>query len=103
MERRDLIEKNTKIFEVAGKAINENASRNIRILVIANPANTNCLSLMKYCPNIPKKNFTALTRLDMNRERSLLARMISEKLNKEVLPNEIKNCIIWGKDRKSVV
>lgn len=96
MERKDLIGKNTKIFESTGKAINEHADKNIRILVVANPANTNCWTLMKHCPSIPKKHFSAMTRLDFNRERSMIAAMISEKLNKPVLPHEVKNCIIWG-------
>lgn len=96
MERKDLIGKNTKIFVGTGKAIDEVADKNIKILVVANPANTNCWTLMHHCPSIPKKNFSAMTRLDFNRERAALAKLVEEKNKKQVCPCEIKNCIIWG-------
>ena len=67
MLRKDLLEKNTPIFVAAGEALNKYADPNVKVLVVANPANTNCLVAAKHAPKIPKKNFSALTRLDMNR------------------------------------
>lgn len=67
MERNDLIGKNASIFSEQGKILNEVASKNVKVVVIGNPANTNCLITMKHAPSIPKENFTALTRLDLNR------------------------------------
>lgn len=66
-ERADLLKENGKIFIETGKAINDNASRNIKVLVVGNPANTNCLICSHYAKDIPKENFTAMTRLDHNR------------------------------------
>jgi malate dehydrogenase len=90
MERGELLGKNAAIFEAQGKAIEKCASRNVKILVVGNPANTNCLILRHFAPSIPDKNFTALTRLDHHRASS----QISEKLNIPV--NQVKNVIIWG-------
>jgi len=67
MERGDLLKDNGKIFIDTGKAINDNSSRNVKAIVVGNPPNTNCLILSHYCPDIPKANFTAMTRLDHNR------------------------------------
>lgn len=67
MERGDLLKDNGKIFIETGKAISDNSSRNIKCLVVGNPANTNCLILSHYAKGIPKENFTAMTRLDHNR------------------------------------
>ena len=66
-ERADLIKDNGKIFVDVGKAINDNSSRNVKVLVVGNPANTNCLIAAHYAKDIPKKNFTAMTRLDHDR------------------------------------
>jgi malate dehydrogenase len=90
MERADLLGKNAAIFEDQGKAIEKYASRNVKIVVVGNPANTNCLILRKFAPSIPDKNFSALTRLDHNRA----AAQIASKLNVPV--SRVKNVIIWG-------
>ena len=67
MERADLLKDNGKIFVDTGKAINDNASRNIKVVVVGNPANTNCLIAEHHAKDIPKENFSAMTRLDHNR------------------------------------
>jgi len=67
MERSDLLKDNGKIFIDTGKAINDNSSRDIKVIVVGNPANTNCLICSHYAPDIPNENFTAMTRLDHNR------------------------------------
>jgi len=90
MERADLLGKNADIFEQQGKAIEKYASRNVKILVVGNPANTNCLILRQFTPSIPDKNFTALTRLDHHRA----AAQIASKLNVPV--SQVKNVTIWG-------
>jgi malate dehydrogenase len=90
MERKDLLEANAAIFSVQGKAINEHASRNIKVLVVGNPANTNALIASSNAPDIPKQNFTAMTRLDHNRALAQLA----DKTGKHV--NAIEGMIIWG-------
>ena len=64
MERKDLLTENAKIFKEQGAAIDKYAKKNIKVLVVGNPANTNALIASHYAPSIPKKNFTALTRLD---------------------------------------
>jgi malate dehydrogenase len=64
MERKDLLNENAKIFKVQGEAIDRVAKKTIKVLVVGNPANTNALICSHYAPSIPKKNFTALTRLD---------------------------------------
>ena len=90
MERKDLIDKNVAIFKEQGKALNEVASKNCKVLVVANPANTNCLVLSKYAPDIPRENFSAMTRLDHDRALN----QIAQKTNNKVI--DIKNVIIWG-------
>ena len=67
MERKDLLQANAAIFSVQGKAMNDHASRDIRVLVVGNPANTNALIASSNAPNIDPRNFTAMTRLDHNR------------------------------------
>lgn len=67
MERKDLIEKNANIFSSQGKILDEVAKKTVKVVVVGNPANTNCLVLMKNAPSISPRNFTALTRLDHNR------------------------------------
>jgi len=90
MERKDLMEKNIAIFRTMGEAIEQHASKDIRVLVVGNPANTNCLIASHYAPSIPKKNFSALTRLDMNRAKGQIA------LKAGVNVEDVKNAIIWG-------
>jgi len=90
MERKDLMEKNISIFKTMGTAIENNASKDIKILVVGNPANTNCLVCSKYAPSIPKKNFSALTRLDHNRAKGQIS------LKAGVQLNDVKDVIIWG-------
>ena len=90
MERKDLLEANAAIFSVQGKAINDNASKNIKVLVVGNPANTNALITQRNAPDINPRNFTAMTRLDHNRAMSQLA----EKTGTTV--NDVSNMTIWG-------
>ena len=90
MERADLLQGNAAIFSVQGKAMNDHASRNIKVLVVGNPANTNALIAQKNAPNIPKENFTAMTRLDHNRALAQLAGKA------DVHNTDVKGAIIWG-------
>ncbi len=90
MERKDLLEANAQIFTVQGKALNAVASRNVKVLVVGNPANTNAYIAMKSAPDLPAKNFTAMLRLDHNRALSQLA----AKTGKPV--SSIENLIVWG-------
>ena len=90
MERKDLLLANAQIFSVQGKAINEVASRDIRVLVVGNPANTNALIASKNAPSLDPRQFTAMTRLDHNRALSQLA----EKTG--VHTTAIKKMTIWG-------
>jgi malate dehydrogenase len=90
MERKDLLEANAAIFSVQGKAMNEHASRDIKVLVVGNPANTNALIAQRNAPDLNPRNFTAMTRLDQNRAMTQLA----QKSGKAV--TEVSNMIIWG-------
>jgi len=90
MERKDLLEANGAIFTVQGKALNDHASRDCKILVVGNPANTNAYIAMKSAPDLPKKNFTAMLRLDHNRALSQLA----AKTGKPV--SSIEKLAVWG-------
>ena len=90
MERKDLLEANAAIFSVQGRAINTVAEKNIKVLVVGNPANTNALIAQRTAPDINPRQFTAMTRLDHNRALS----QVAQKLNKSV--NDIKKMIIWG-------
>ncbi|WP_299974556.1 malate dehydrogenase [uncultured Pseudoteredinibacter sp.] len=90
MERKDLLEANAAIFSVQGKAINDHASRDIKVLVVGNPANTNALIAQRNAPDIDPRQFTAMMRLDHNRAMSQLA----AKTDKSI--NDVKNVIIWG-------
>jgi len=90
MERKDLLEANAEIFSVQGQALNEVASRDVKVLVTGNPANTNALIALKNAPDLSPANFSAMTRLDHNRAISQLA----EKCG--VLVTDIKNMTIWG-------
>lgn len=90
MERADLLLENAKIFIEQGKALNAVASRNVKVLVTGNPANTNAYIAMKSAPDLPAKNFTALLRLDHNRALTQLAQKAQVKVS------DIKNLVIWG-------
>ncbi len=90
MERGDLLEANGAIFTAQGKALNDNAADDVRILVTGNPANTNALITLSNAPDIPKERITALTRLDHNRAISQLAAKTGAKVT------DIKKMTIWG-------
>jgi malate dehydrogenase len=90
MERKDLLEANAQIFTVQGKALDAVASRNIKVLVVGNPANTNAYIAMKSAPSLPSKNFTAMLRLDHNRALS----QIAAKVGKPVA--SIEKLFVWG-------
>jgi malate dehydrogenase len=90
MERKDLLLENAKIFTAQGKALDAVASRDIRVLVVGNPANTNAYIAMKSAPSLPKKNFTSMMRLDHNRALSQLA----AKTGKPV--GAIEKLAVWG-------
>ena len=90
MERKDLLQMNAKIFTEQGKALNDVASRDVKVLVVGNPANTNAYIAMKSAPDLPAENFTAMLRLDHNRALSQLA----EKSGKKVA--DIEKLIVWG-------
>jgi malate dehydrogenase len=90
MERKDLLEANAQIFTVQGKALEAVASRNVRVLVVGNPANTNAYIAMKSAPSLPAKNFTAMLRLDHNRALS----QIAAKTGKPV--TAIEKLCVWG-------
>ena len=90
MERKDLLLENAKIFIEQGKALNEVAQRGVRVLVVGNPANTNAYIAMKSAPALPKKNFTAMLRLDHNRALSQLA------VKAGVAVDSIEKLIVWG-------
>jgi len=90
MERKDLLLKNAEIFTVQGKALNAVASRNVKVLVVGNPANTNAYIAMKSAPDLDPRNFTAMLRLDHNRALSQLA-------HKAGVPvGDIQRLIVWG-------
>lgn len=90
MERKDLLMENAKIFIEQGKALDAVASRDVRVLVVGNPANTNAYIAMKSAPGLPAKNFTAMLRLDHNRAVSQLATRTGKSVN------GIEKMIIWG-------
>jgi malate dehydrogenase len=90
MERKDLLEANAQIFTVQGKALDAVASRNVKVLVVGNPANTNAYIAMKSAPSLPAKNFTAMLRLDHNRAVSQLAQKVGRPVT------SVKKMTIWG-------
>ncbi|MBI1835486.1 MAG: malate dehydrogenase [Burkholderiales bacterium] len=90
MERKDLLEANAQIFTVQGKALDAVASRNVKVLVVGNPANTNAYIAMKSAPSLPAKNFTAMLRLDHNRALS----QVANKIGKAVA--DIEKLCVWG-------
>ena len=90
MERKDLLACNVRIFKSQGMALDQYAKKTVKVLVVGNPANTNCYIAAKYAPSIPTENFSCLTRLDHNRAKSQIA------LKLKVTANEVKNVTIWG-------
>jgi malate dehydrogenase len=90
MERKDLLEANAKIFSVQGKAINDHASRNVKVIVVGNPANTNALIAYRNAPDLKAGQFTAMTRLDHNRALAQLAAKTGTHTT------DIEGMIIWG-------
>ncbi len=90
MERADLLSENGKIFGPQGKALNAVASRNVKVLVVGNPANTNALIAQANAPDLPAENFTAMTRLDHNRAIAQLAAKV------QIHHTNIKHMAIWG-------
>ena len=90
MERKDLLEANAQIFSVQGKSLNDNASNSVKVLVVGNPANTNCLIAQRNAPDIDPRQFTAMTRLDHNRAEAQLA----QKTGKHV--TDVDGLTIWG-------
>jgi malate dehydrogenase len=90
MERNDLIKENGPIFTGQGRAINDHAAKDVRVAVVGNPCNTNCLIAMRSAPDVPRERFTAMTRLDQNRAQAQLAQKA------KVATPEVKNTLIWG-------
>jgi malate dehydrogenase len=90
MERKDLLQVNAEIFSTQGRALNEVASREVKVLVTGNPANTNALIALKNAPDLNPENFSSMTRLDHNRAVSYLA----DKCG--VLATDVKNMSVWG-------
>ncbi|KAM6923132.1 malate dehydrogenase 1Ab, NAD (soluble) isoform 1-T2 [Lycodopsis pacificus] len=90
MERKDLLKANVAIFKSQGAALEKYAKKTVKVLVVGNPANTNCLIAAKSAPSIPKENFSCLTRLDHNRARSQVAMRCG------VPATHVRNVIIWG-------
>ena len=90
MERKDLLEANAAIFSVQGKALNDHASRDVKVLVVGNPANTNALIAQRNAPDLDPRNFTAMMRLDHNRAMSQLANKLG------VHSSDITKMTVWG-------
>ena len=91
MERKDLLEANGAIFTTQGKALNEVAARDVRILVVGNPANTNAYIAMRNAPDLPAANFTAMMRLDHNRALSQIAARTAKPVD------AVRKMTIWGR------
>ena len=90
MERADLLAANAQIFTAQGKALDKSASRNVKVLVVGNPANTNAYIAMKSAPSLPRENFTAMLRLDHNRAASQIAAKTG------VAVGDIEKLTVWG-------
>lgn len=90
MERGDLLEANAKIFSVQGKALNDNADKNVKILVVGNPANTNALITLKNAPDLNPRNITSMMRLDHNRSLSQIAEQTGSHCTK------VEKMVVWG-------
>lgn len=90
MERKDLLSANVKIFKVQGEALDKYAKKDVKVLVVGNPANTNALVCSHYAPSIPRENFSAMTRLDQNRAQAQIALRVG------VPVSHVRNVYIWG-------
>jgi malate dehydrogenase len=90
MERKDLLRANVKIFKSQGMALDKYSKKTVKVLVVGNPANTNALIASKFAPSIPAHNFSAMTRLDMNRALAQVAAKVG------VPCNHVRRAIIWG-------
>lgn len=90
MERKDLLEANAAIFSVQGKALNDHAARDVKVLVVGNPANTNALIAQRNAPDLDPRQFTAMTRLDHNRAITQLAQKLDLSLS------QVSKMTIWG-------
>jgi malate dehydrogenase len=90
MERGDLLKENGKIFVKQGQALNEVASKQVKVLVVGNPCNTNCLIAQHHAPSLPKKNFHAMMRLDQNRAIALLAKKAKCSVS------DVSRLVVWG-------
>ena len=90
MERKDLLKDNGKIFAMQGKALNEVAKKEVKVFVVGNPCNTNCLIAMHSAPSIAPTQFYAMTRLDQNRARFQLAKKVDQEVD------QVDNVVIWG-------
>jgi malate dehydrogenase len=90
MERADLLEANGQIFKPQGQALNEGAADDVKILVVGNPANTNCYIAQQNAPDIPPERFTSMTRLDENRAVAMLANKL------EVGVEDVQDLVVWG-------
>lgn len=90
MERKDLLAANVKIFKSQGNALDQYAKKTVKVLVVGNPANTNCLVASKFAPSIPAENFSCLTRLDHNRAKA----QVALKLN--ITSDQVRKVTIWG-------
>lgn len=90
MERKDLLKANANIFKTQGQALDQYAKKSVKVLVVGNPANTNCLIAKTYAKSIPAKNFSCMTRLDQNRATAQIANRL------KVSPKDVKKVIIWG-------
>jgi len=90
MERKDLLKANAMIFQTQGGALEKYAKKTVKVLVVGNPANTNCLIASVCAPSIPKENFSCLTRLDQNRGSAQISTRLGLK------PDCVKNVIVWG-------
>jgi malate dehydrogenase len=97
MERKDLLAENGKIFIGQGKALNKVASKDVRVLVIGNPCNTNCLIAMHHAPDLKPENFFAMTRLDQNRAIFQLAKKAHTSIE------DVKNVAVWGNHSSTLV
>jgi malate dehydrogenase len=95
MERKDVMSKNVSIYKAQASALEQHAAKDVKVLVVANPANTNALILKEFAPSIPEKNITCLTRLDHNRALGQIAERLS------VPVSTVKNVIIWGNHSSS--
>ncbi|MDE0452618.1 MAG: malate dehydrogenase [Gammaproteobacteria bacterium] len=90
MERGDLLEANAAIFSVQGAALNAHASRDVKVLVVGNPANTNCLIAQRNAPDLDPRNFTAMMRLDHNRAKAQLAAKTGARVD------AVRGLVVWG-------